>query len=39
MKLVDKKHITISVRRTTRWEFWLSLLGFAVIGLLLWWLR
>lgn len=40
MKLVDKKHITISVRRTTSREFWESLLGLAVIGLLLrWWLR
>lgn len=35
MKLIDTKHVKVSIRKTTRKEFWSSLIVFGVLAMLI----
>ena len=36
MKLVNKKHVEITVKKATKKEFWMSVLGLTILAGIIW---
>lgn len=36
MKLINKKHVEITIKKATKKEFWMSVLGLVILAVIIW---